>query len=453
MRPLSFALAVAGACALVPFLASPASAVINPDQFTGVVSVSGSTLVLGDTTTGPGTSEADGNDGVHIRIGQLDTAFFGASITGFLDFHPDRLSAGPGCTLTGGGTGSNAVFSCASAGVTRLAYAPASPSTAPSAADLTPEGSLPITALLGDGGDRFKMRPDVDDAVDGGAGTDTLDTEAVPLSFTPLVVASVHYSDDGIANDGYVGRGAAQNFTGFENVSGATADDVLRGGSRDETLDGHGGADDIDGGPGDDTIVGGGGVDTVTGGAGDDRLMLRDGERDVIKCEPGTNTYDADLTDDLPTIEKCTASVSKGSTIAVQTSKLDTALKAGKLTALKTFSPPPPAAFGVGAVKEKPNVRVVGRLLVARRGIARLTLSCPKATTGGCSGGEELRDLRGKRIVKGPAHRIRAGKRAAVKLKLPRSQRPGARLVDVRIVEKGKIGPKTSGGVLTLAVV
>jgi hypothetical protein len=105
-------------------------------------------------------------------------------------------------------------------------------------------------------------------------------------------------------------------------------------------------------------------------------------------------------------------------------------------------------------VNEKPNVVVVSKLLVARNGVVRMTLSCPRATTGGCSGIDELLDLKQKLIARGTPHRIAAGKRATVTFRLPRglASRAGARLVAARIVDKGKLGPKTSGAVLPLAV-
>src|SRR3954452_19984351 len=101
MRPPSSSLLASGACALALVLAAPASAVLTPDQFSGTVSVQGSTLRVDDATSGPGTADTDANEPGHIGVGPLAPATFGAAITGFTNVPPSALAAGPGCAPIG----------------------------------------------------------------------------------------------------------------------------------------------------------------------------------------------------------------------------------------------------------------------------------------------------------------------------------------------------------------
>ena len=69
------------------------------------------------------------------------------------------------------------------------------------------------------------------------------------------------------------------------------------GTNRSETIRGTPGADKLYGLAGHDRLIGGAGRDVVYGGPGADRLLLRDGERDVAACGPGRDTVLADGAD------------------------------------------------------------------------------------------------------------------------------------------------------------
>ncbi len=78
------------------------------------------------------------------------------------------------------------------------------------------------------------------------------------------------------------------------NVVGTAGADKLRGTAGNDTMKGLAGNDRLVGLAGNDTLVGGPGRDLTDGGAGNDRLVLRDGERDVAVCGAGRDTVLAD---------------------------------------------------------------------------------------------------------------------------------------------------------------
>ncbi len=406
--------------------------------------------------------------------------------------------AGPGCTRIPNASGP--AFSCGVGAVNAFVWRTlASPPFSPTNITLDATGSpLPVTASLGQGQDVYVLRPDAVDTVDGGADVDRIDapfpTEVVDGR---LMNPPERYSNDGRPNDGFVGHVLTDNLTSFEKVRGGTNDDVLSGGPADDDIGGLQGADQIsgndgadvlngdsgndvvvggagddrvagddgsaivgstsddhlDGGPGNDVLIGGIGADTVVGGPGDDDFRLRDGVRDVVPCDPGANTFDLDLKDDVAKAEDCLASsVSLASSVA----KLNVAIASGSLSATVLSATPPLApSFTVGAIHEGPNARVVRRILVSHRGAAvPVTLRCPARLKLPCRGTVELRDLRGRLLGRAPGHTIRPGRSATTRVRLltAAARRPGARAVLVRVRERGQFGAKTTGMVLPLAV-
>ena len=188
----------------------------------------------------------------------------------------------------------------------------------------------------GDGND--SLSPDTyygpgNDYVDGGAGIDTVDDWSIPdaNSHPPISVTM-----DGVANDGRVSAGEADNVVNVEKIESHVSGTLSRGAGDDEltvyanidegnsTLLGNGGndkltagdyQDKLDGGPGNDVLNAGFGNDVVTGGPGQDTIFAdatsascgwysytckipfgndvvyaRDGEADTIDCGVGDDT-------------------------------------------------------------------------------------------------------------------------------------------------------------------
>jgi Ca2+-binding RTX toxin-like protein len=137
----------------------------------------------------------------------------------------------------------------------------------------------------------------VPEVLDGGAGTDTLDTTSYTgdytISMAPGVTnfayeSFVNFENliAGTGNDTLYGTGAANNIQaggGNDYVSGAGGNDTLSGGDGDDTLLGRTGNDTLDGGIGNDELDGGEGKDTMTGGAGSDGFTFRDGETGPLR--------------------------------------------------------------------------------------------------------------------------------------------------------------------------
>ncbi|WP_109122336.1 DUF4347 domain-containing protein, partial [Azospirillum sp. TSO22-1] len=136
----------------------------------------------------------------------------------------------------------------------------------------------------GDGDDLFLygMESDGYDAVDGGAGADTI---ASASDWTAIRVGSVDGVEE-ITADGHTGvtiaADAADNtlnfsavtLTGIGQIDGGDGNDTITGSAAADHILGGSGADSLLGGTGDDTLDGGAGVDTLAGGTGNDTYLV-----------------------------------------------------------------------------------------------------------------------------------------------------------------------------------
>jgi Ca2+-binding RTX toxin-like protein len=186
-------------------------------------------------------------------------------------------------------------------------------------------GNSAINGIQGMGGNDTVQGGAGNDVLSGGAGVDTVDYSE-RASGQPVTV-----SLDGAVNDGATGE--ADNIgTDFEAINGGAGADTLSaaavpgatlngnsgndtlfapngggkllGGIGDDKLTGGDGADVIDAGLGDDSIDGQGGKDTVSGGAGDDTIEARDGAADAIDCGADDDTALSDSVDTRKDCEK-----------------------------------------------------------------------------------------------------------------------------------------------------
>jgi RTX calcium-binding nonapeptide repeat (4 copies) len=80
-------------------------------------------------------------------------------------------------------------------------------------------------------------------------------------------------------------------------ILGTDVAETLRGTRGADRISARDGDDKLFGLAGDDVLTGGPGRDVVRGGRGADRLLLRDGARDVAACGPGRDTVLADGAD------------------------------------------------------------------------------------------------------------------------------------------------------------
>ena len=203
------------------------------------------------------------------------------------------------------------------------------------------EGKAGRDHLEGGAGDDT-LRPDgyedaSGDFVDGGPGTDLIDSDYTSrfvdsAQRPPVAITLSGGADDGRPGEGDDLRGIEQialsiggSVTGTDGpevirflqvgtasrVDAGGGDDTVVTGDGADTIDGGAGDDDIDAGYGDDTIVPGPGRDKVSadnrGGDcgplwckfphGDDTVDARDGEVDHIDCGFGTDTVQADPQD------------------------------------------------------------------------------------------------------------------------------------------------------------
>jgi Ca2+-binding RTX toxin-like protein len=125
-----------------------------------------------------------------------------------------------------------------------------------------------------------------DDTINGGPAADTL--------------------DGGAGTDIINGGGGDDQITGGlgdDTIDGGNGKDHLFGNAGKDVINGDSGDDEIDGGIGDDTIDGGDGVDVIRGDAGGDRITGQDGFADNINCGIGIDKL---LTrDGNDTVKRC----------------------------------------------------------------------------------------------------------------------------------------------------
>lgn len=84
---------------------------------------------------------------------------------------------------------------------------------------------------------------------------------------------------------------------GGDALTGAAGSDALIGGSGSDDLFGAGGDDILIAGSGIDQLLGGRGSDVLSGGSGADQVHADDGDRDLVTCGPGADTFFADRVD------------------------------------------------------------------------------------------------------------------------------------------------------------
>jgi hypothetical protein len=251
--------------------------------------------------------------------------------------------------------------------------------------------SKPDDVRGGDGDDRLEPGPGADTASGGpgddtlvwsnGDGSDKLDGDAgfdrveVSGSATGETIA---VTLDG--NRRRVERAAPGGFvldTDTELLAVRTlgGDDVLTnpaglplvadGGSGNDNLAGGAGPDTLVGGSGNDTLDGGAGPDVLDGGTGDDTLRLRDAAADLGICGTENDNAQVDANDALDGCEQ-------------------------------VDSPPPPDTRALPVAIGKPSKVKKGRVSV--------TVVCPAAESGGCSG--SLQVVTAKPVAAGPSRAV-----------------------------------------------
>src|SRR5215217_6272529 len=179
------------------------------------------------------------------------------------------------------------------------------------------------------------------------------------------------------------------------------------GGAGNDTLTGAEETDTFLAGSGNDTLTGGEGPDLLDGQDGDDTLRARDGQSDMVRGGPGTDSAQTDTfgVDVVNTVESVDA------------------------TPAPVVTPPPAADTTATAARVR-----TGRPAVAiRRGRAstRLSVECPAAEAGGCAGTLTLVSAKPLRIgsakviaVLGSArYTLKAGERKTVTVALPKGVR------------------------------
>jgi serralysin len=91
---------------------------------------------------------------------------------------------------------------------------------------------------------------------------------------------------------------------GGDPIYGLGGNDLLRGLRGEDCVYGGPGNDRIAGMDDADLLSGGPGRDDIGAGEGDDRILVRDGKRDTVRCAGGRDTVEADGLDRLSDCEQ-----------------------------------------------------------------------------------------------------------------------------------------------------
>ena len=147
--------------------------------------------------------------------------------------------------------------------------------------------------IAGGGGDDLLRGDGGADTLNGGGGTDTLsygtDTAGVNVDI------GLNTATGGDATGDIIDR--------FENVTGGSGNDILKGTGGDNVINGGDGADRLSGRTGADELIGGAGTDTLNGGEGND-ILTGGGAADVfIFSGPGDDDTITDFQVGIDTLK------------------------------------------------------------------------------------------------------------------------------------------------------
>lgn len=140
--------------------------------------------------------------------------------------------------------------------------------------------------IFGRGGDDTIAGGSGGDRLAGEAGKDTLDYSSSGAGVTISLAG----------NSASGGDATGDVISGFENITGSNALDVLTGSNKANRLIGNFGSDTLSGKGGNDVLAGGSGSDTLSGGGGRDVFLLKDAfDVDIIEdFNPAADTIRLD---------------------------------------------------------------------------------------------------------------------------------------------------------------
>lgn len=259
---------------------------------------------------GGGNDTIDGGDGSDFLIGDHgndtiegglgdDIRLYGGPGDDIIDGGPGNdgrrgdftevLAGGAGNDTIFGGPGDEIIFGACGQDILGDIVCLPDPLPVPGDADVdTIFGEAGKDVILGDGDDDFLDGGGNKDQIFGGDGNDFID--GGPGN-------EVNFFEDFPASSGLVGG------PGNDTIQGGTGDDLIEGGDNNDEIRGEQGSDKLRGNDGPDCLIGGPRKDVLVGGGGGDRLLARDGLRDVVNGGPQFDRARVDSADDLIRVE------------------------------------------------------------------------------------------------------------------------------------------------------
>ncbi|MCA0922766.1 M10 family metallopeptidase C-terminal domain-containing protein, partial [Pseudooceanicola nanhaiensis] len=139
-----------------------------------------------------------------------------------------------------------------------------------------------------DGDDTIVAGLNAAETLDGGAGTDLLDTSTYDFSYVVnLATGLTDWTGESFVNFEDLITG-----DGNDTLTGTTGSNVIDGGAGNDSINGNGGDDTLIGNAGNDTLVGQGDGDSFDGGDGDDLIQINYVGDSTIAGGAGTDTVD-----------------------------------------------------------------------------------------------------------------------------------------------------------------